>query len=374
MTTVNERFMSGSQQKGNQAKFGFIETNLEIVEMELNLIDFSDLEGLEINICDLSGGEGNQINFTKEYLEKNNLKPKAYYNEIHEERYNLCKSKFEDLNCLNSDFFNLKVGRKESNKFKKDLITLVRNNPPYMYIERNNRTVRAEVEFIAKNTDFNAAGGIQIIEIPKHQLEEIPSLLKFLCKMYEIYIYKFPEEIYKKYSQIAIIGKKKEKPFLDENIYNEIKFNLENDLIPYLSNENKKIFKIRREDVENVGNIEIFRDKTITDETLFNGLNDVISELINVDKKNTIRNYNTEKLIPLIEPLAGHISQLLAAGRFDGINGNFLIRGGARKMVECKTDIEHTEKGTKKTETQTEVLKPFLEITNSRGEILRKDF
>ena len=58
MNEVSTRKMSSDRQIGNQGKLGFVPTNKSIVEMELNLIDFSEITNNKytVNVCDLSGG------------------------------------------------------------------------------------------------------------------------------------------------------------------------------------------------------------------------------------------------------------------------------------------------------------------------------
>ena len=50
--------------------------------------------------------------------------------------------------------------------------------------------------------------------------------------------------------------------------------------------------------------------------------------------------------------------------------GNLLIKGGANKIIETEVIKEEG----KETTVQTEVLKPYIEITNKNGDIIYKDF
>lgn len=369
---VITRKMSSERQWGNQGKLGFIPTSREIVEMELNLIDFSEISNnlFPVNICDLSGGTGDQIHWTNIYLCKKGIQANVYYNELSEQRYSEAIKKYPYMNALNADFFNVKVGNKNNRNFTKSVFSIIRNNPPYMYIEKFGENVRAEVEFFIKNSLLDIPGGIHIIEVPIHQLRGIRNFINMISYRYEVFIAKFPKEVYKNYKQVAIICKKKNIPSKDINEIERIYNLIDNDLLPYLNEVKDKVFKVKKEDFKKSKEINIFRENKVTQQTLKNGLDAVIDSLITADKKANKTLKGVEKLKSIIELKPGHVSQLLSSGKYDDILGDLLIRGGANKVLE-KTQIE--ENG-KTIETLTEILKPFIEITNKAGDILYKDF
>lgn len=369
---VRTRLMSSERQFGNQAKLGFVPTDKNIVEMELNLIDFSEIvnNDFPVNICDLSGGKGEQIHWTSNYLLSKGIQSNVFYNELQEERYNECVKAYPYMKSLNCDIFNIKVGYKNNRNFSKDVFSIIRNNPPYMYIERNSKSVRAEVEFFLKNTLLDIAGGIHILEVPIHQLLGIKSFMQMISYRYDVFMAKFPREVYKNFKQVAVICKKKNVPSNNKEELNNLYMLLENDELPFLDEVNEKIFKVKRDDFKKAKEINIFRENKITEKTLANGLNEVLDSLIIADKKTNRIIKGTEKLKPIIELLPGHISQLLASGKYDNIMGNLLIRGGANKVIETEVINEIG----KETTIQTEVLKPFVEITNKNGDILYKNF
>lgn len=369
---VSTRLMSSERQWGNQGKLGFVPTSREIVEMELGLIDFSDLANnlFPVNICDLSGGTGDQIHWTNIYLHKKGIESNVYYNDLSEERYSECVSKYPYMNSLNCDFFNIKVGHKNNRNFSKSIFSIVRNNPPYMYIEKYGQNVRAEVEFFLKNTLLDIPGGIHIMEVPIHQLRGIKNFINMICYRYEVFIAKFPKEVYKKYKQVAVICKKKKAPSRVPEEIERICTLIDNDMVPYIDEVKEKVFKVCKEDFKRAKDINIFRENRVTQQTLKNGLDAVLDSLIVADKKSNKTIKGVDKLRPIIELQPGHISQLLASGKYDDILGNLLIRGGANKVIEKSVRKEDS----KEIETSTEVLKPFIEITNKAGDILYKDF
>ncbi|MDU2121913.1 MAG: DUF6094 domain-containing protein [Clostridium celatum] len=370
---VKSRLLSSDRQFGNQGVFGFVPTSEEIVKKELDLIDFSEIEGNDfpVNVCDLSGGKGDQLHWMNTYLKSREISSNCYYNEISEERYNQCLRSYPYMNSLNCDFFYLKVGHKENKNFNKKVFSIIRNNPPYMYLEKRGDNVRAELEFFLKNTLLDIDGGIHIMEVPIHQLVGIKNFINMICYRYEVFIAKFPKGVFEKFKQVAIICKKKSMPSNNKEEVEKIYYQIDNDCLPFLDEVNEKVIKVSRDDFRKAKNINIFRENKITLETLSNGLNEVLDTLIISDKKANKTLKGVDKLKPLIELQAGHISQLLTSGKYDSIMGNLLIRGGANKVIEVKV-IE--EDWGKETTIETEVLKPFVEITNKNGDILYKDF
>lgn len=369
---VKERLMSSERQWGNQGKFGFVPTSKEIVDLELGLIDFSEIEqnNFPFNICDLSGGNGDQLNWVKEYLANKNINTSCYYNEISEIRYKECSKKYPYMNTLNEDFFDLRIGNKENKVLNKKVFSLIRNNPPYMYIEKNGCNVRAEQEFFIKNSLHDIDGGIHIFELPIHQLLGIENLLSIITFRYKIFIAKFPEKEYERYKQVVVLCQKKEKFSRDKEFVEMIKENLRNDNIPFLDKIEGPIFKLKLSEMKKAKEINIFRQNKITDSTMRAGLDNVIDNLINAEIKKNKMVVGSNLNKPIIELLPGNISQLLASGRYDDIMGNLLIKGGANKIIET----EVIEEEGKETTVETEVLKPYIEITNKNGDIIYKDF
>ena len=370
---VRQSLMSSDRQSGNQGQFGFVPTCKEIVDMELNLIDFSELKENKypINICDLSGGTGDQLNWMHNYLLEKSITTKAYYNEISEDRYKVCTEKYPYMNTLNTDFFSIKVGTNVNKALNKKVFSIVRNNPPYMYIERRGLTVRAELEFFLQNSLYDISGGIQILEVPIHQLIGIKGFLNMMCYRYDVFIAKFPKGEFEKFKQVVVICKKKKSPSSGKERVNEIIKSYNENTIPYLDEVKEKVFTVSKDDFMKTKEIDIFRDKRVSEETLFNGLNDVLDSLIVSEKKDSKEISYHEELKPLIQLGSGHISQILAAGRFDGLMDNLLVRGGIKK--EVVTEVTVNEDGTEVT-IETEALKPYIELTNKNGDIVFKDF
>lgn len=373
MVEVKTSYMSSERQSGNQGDFGYVPTARYIVEKELDLIDFSAIKNNDfvVNIADLSGGIGEQLDWSCSYLGKNNIKTDAYYNEITLKRYKECADKFHYMKKLNTDFFRLKICRKEGRSDSKKVFSIIRNNPPYMYLQRRGKNVRAEQEFFLKNSTFSINGGIQIMEIPLHQLAGIKNFISMITYRYkDIFIAKFPRGEFEKFKQVVIIGKLKSEFNSDKGAELNLIKQITEDTIPYLDDIDAKVISVSKEDFQKAKEINIFRENLITNETLKNGLNEVLESLLTSEKKATTVIVGKEPLKPIIELQPGHVSQLLASGKYDGIMGDLLIRGGANKEIVTQL-IKEDEK---ETTIETETIKPFIEITNKIGEIVYKDF
>lgn len=375
MHEVKTNRMSSERQSGNQGKFGFQPTNEDIVKMEMKLIDFSELEGndCEVNIADLSGGTGAQLNCMYRYLQEQNIKANAFYNEITQERFTICSEKYPYMNKLNADFFRLKIAHKDNRNLNKRVFSVLRNNPPYVYLNIRGKNIRAEQEFFVKNFLYNIKGGIQIFELPIHQLIGIKHLLSIITSRYsDVFIAKFPQGQFEKFKQVVLVGKAKPAIMQDKQEEEKIRKILESDNIPYLDQVNKKVIKVSLEDFKKgFKEVNLFRENIITQETLRNGLDEVLDSLIISEKvANKKIGHNKEELKPIIELQAGHISQLLASGRYNGIMGDFLVKGGSNKVIN--SEVEDDENKT--TTIKTEIIKPFIEITNKVGDIVYKDF
>lgn len=372
MNEVSTRKMSSDRQIGNQGKLGFVPTNKSIVEMELNLIDFSEVANNQysVNICDLSGGTGDQLHWTHEYLRSMNICSNSYYNELSTERYSECVRRYDYIHALNGDFFNIKVGTKNNKALNKKVFSIIRNNPPYMYLEKRGISVRAEIEFFIRNSMLDIAGGIQIMEVPLHQLRGIKNFLNIITYRYEIFVAKFPRLEFEKYKQVVVICKKKANFSQDKETVDKLIELIDNDQLPFLDEVDYKVMKVTKEQFKKASEIDIFRENKVTEKTLKNGLRDCLSSLIVADKKSNMQIIGSTKLKPIIELQPGHISQLLASGKFDNVMGDLLIRGGANKVIE----ISQTKEDDKTVTTSTEVIKPFIELTNKNGDILFREF
>lgn len=368
---IIERKMNSERQWGNEGKLSFFPTSENVTNLEMSLIDFSELEGSDIslNIADLSGGEGDQLNWMYQYLRSKNINAEAYYNELAKERYDKGISNYPYFHGVNTDIFELRIANKFNRNLNKKVFSIIRNNPPYSWLNRRERNVRAELDFFVHNSLYDIAGGIHIFELPIHQLSGIQNLISIINYRYEMRIFKFPRGEYENFKQVVVMCQKREIAIKDKDRVDQIKFDIENDNIPYLDEVTVPVFKAFIKDFKKTPPINLFRNGRVTEDTLFCGLGQVLDELIESDKKDS-QIISCERGKPIVELLPGHISQILASGGYNGVMGNLLVKGGCNKVIETiKEDDDDKE-----TITEFEVLKPYIELTNKVGDILYRNF
>lgn len=374
--TVEKMKMSGDWQigKGAIADMGFVPTKKEIVMMELSKIDFSELDTTPVTICDFSGGEGEQLAWMYEHMKEKGLNPYAYYNEMHTTRFNTAVERYgqlENFHMVNTDFFFLKCRHKNGTAYKRDNIAVIRNNPPYTYLEKFGETVRAEEEFFFENSFLNASEGVHIFELPIHQLIGIELFIKRITYRYEqIHIFKFPEAEFKKYKQVCLIGVKKKNNSQDLEKAENLREQLIADNIPYLDEDNTPVVKLSLKSVKSCKPINVYRDGRVNDVTLTNGYSSVIGSVWDKVKQSAAKNYITIEQggIPIIEKLIGHKALELNSGKYNGIQDNVLLKGGYEKEIVMSEEWD----GDTKITTRTEVIKPTIAVTNRNGDILVK--
>lgn len=368
---MEERRMSSHRQINNQGNLGFFPTDLAIVDMEMKLVDWSELinNNIPINITDLTGGLGDQLNKIYEYLLDLNINTECYYNELNVARYDSCVKKHPHMHHLNSDANYLKIGSKNGNAVEKRVFGIIRNNPPYGFdSDGNGFTTRLEKRFFEINTAYDILGGIHFLEIPIQWADK--DLLTIMGYKYDMKAFKFPEGVFENFKQICIVMKKKKAPCKDkvnvENILLDIK---SNNLIE-LDKVTAPVFKVELNDFTKANPIYYFRNNRVSDNTLHAGSLQVWDEIVKFNsKKNRANIILKEK--PIIEQLQGHIASLLASGRYNGIMGDLLVAGGSNKIVVANSTFD--DKGLE-TITETQMLKPFIELTNKNGDIMYKDF
>lgn len=376
---IEKMKMSGDWQtgKGAVADLGFVPTKKEIVLMEMSKIDFSELEGNKnlITMCDFTGGEGEQLNYMYEYVKAKGLNPAAYYNEMHTTRFNTAMERYSHLdnfNMVNTDFFSLKCRHKNGTAYKKENIAIIRNNPPYTYTEKMEKTVRTEEVFFLENSLLNASNGIHIFELPIHQLTGIENLIKKILYRYEnVHVFKFPKAEFKKFKQVVVIGVRKKNNSADLEKAEILKERIIADKIPYLDDDNIPVVKLSARAVNSCKPINVFRDGRVNSVTLTNGYNEVMGSVWDKVKKSSKECLMAieDRGDPIIEKLIGHKALELNGGFYNGIQGDsVLIKGGYEKDIV----VEQEWDGDTKITTSTEVIKPTIAVTNKLGDILVK--
>lgn len=365
---------SGCQQKGNEGNYGFVPTKEEIVEMELRLIDTSDIAlNSIVTLCDLTAGLGDQLALMHDNMIERGFIPFSYYCEISDLRYQQAVEKYaikENFNMIKADAQYLRISGKNNSK---KVFSIIRNNPPYMHLEQLGSSIRAEELFFFENDKFAVEGAVHIFELPLHQLIGIKNFLRKIAYRYEnIHIFKFPEEEFKKYSQVVLIANKKFENSNDIELADQILLDLQSGNIPYLSDVSYPIVSLTEKTIKKSSTLEVFRDGRVTDESLSKGLLSVLDDMLEKDRTRYLSsncNDRFDNSKPIIERLIAHRAIELNSGKFDGIRGDVLVRGGTKKVVDISEELDEE----KKTIIESERIIPFIELTTQNGTILVRD-
>lgn len=366
-----ERRMSHHRQISNQGNLGFFPTSLNVVNMEMALVDWSELvnNDITINMTDLTGGLGDQLNRMHKYLLDLNINTECYYNELNVDRYNKCAKTYPYMTHLNTDANYLKVGSKNGKSVDKKVFGIVRNNPPYGYdTDEFEFTTRLEKRFYEINTNYDILGGIHFLEIPVGQVDK--DLLTLMNYRYEMKAFKFPKGEFEHFNQVCIVMKKKKKPFRDKVDTENILLDIQADNLIELDKVTTPVFKAELSDFSMANPVYYFRSNEVSYKTLYIGGSQVWDEVIKFNTKRNRANVVLKEK-PIIEQLQGHIASLLASGRYNGIMGDLLVTGGSNKVIDRQSIFD--DKGLE-TIIETQMLKPFIELTNKNGDIMFKDF
>jgi hypothetical protein len=363
-----------SRTQGNDAKYGYYPTELSIVEREMNLIRFDDLQDDSIiPICDFTGGTGEQLETMYQMLLQKGLRPKAYYNEITLERFKEAKATYGDLSdfyLCNTNLFSLKCRNKDGRKYDAKTMVVIRNNPPYGDESTHSGTRRLEEKFFLENHKYLVDGGIHILEVPYTTLINYPSFLRKIFYRYKgVEILDFPET---KYKQVVVIGVKKRNGYNDNELADEWLEKIKAKQLKNLRDIEGPLFNLEQKTIKKAKEVTVYRDGRVNEETLTNGLFSIFNELQEREK----REDPIEKKIQvvgdetaIVERGIGHRALELASGKFNKVCGDVLIYGYADKKIETTVEIE----GDKEITTETEKIVSGIEVTNKYGKVIRKE-
>ncbi|NBI07530.1 hypothetical protein [Senegalia massiliensis] len=369
--------------KYNDAKYGFYPTPSEIVEKEMQLISFIGVsKDTPIPMCDFSGGIGEQLYTMHNYLsEKEGLTPVSYFNELHSERYQQARINYsgvDNFHMCSSDLFRLKCRHKSGKRYDSSVMSIIRNNSPYGETVQYGQKVRLEEIFFVENDRYLVPNGIHIIEFPTTTLINNINLLRRITYRYkDINIFRLPRHIMKKkhnaqVQQIVLFGVKKKKNSNDKELAQQLHEQLKLGKIKDITEINEPIYFLSDEIVKKAKEVTVYRDGTVNDITLTNGLNNELDSLLKKDKDTDLLNKNIQadkESIGIIEKKIGHRALDLASGKFNDVQGNVLIYGYSGKRIDTKVEMDEDTEIT----TETEVIVSGIEITNKNGTILRKE-
>ena len=336
-----------------QAKMGYYPAPEKITEIMMKYLK-RKRQGL-IRILDPCAGEGTAL-----YIIGNHLQPETFGIEIDLERGNRAK---EILNrCLVTDYQNTKISHKS--------FSLLWLNPPYDWsapdgeIEKSERYERI---FLRDCIPYLCAGGILIYLIPQRRLDgHIARMLSY--RFDRLGIFRFPEEEYRVFKQLVILGVLKKRPEKDDEGALYLKnCGLQKAIVPYLPEDPQDMYEVP---ISPSKTRFIFMSKTIDPEELAKEILEY--GLFEQFREMTIPLRMTEKIRPIMRLRYGHLAQIIACGFMNGVVWDrdkgrpLLVKGVTKKevlhFVEKEGDIEkHIER---------DQIKPFINAFDRNGKIL----
>ena len=335
-----------------QAKMGYYPTPEGVTEIIRKYLK-RERKGL-IRIFDPCAGEGTALHFIG-----NHLQAETYGIEIDFQRGG--KAKKIITRCLVTDYQNTRISHKS--------FSLLWLNPPYDWsapdgeIEKSERYERI---FLRDCIPYLCAGGILVYLIPQRRLDgHIARMLSY--RFERLSIFRFPEEEYRAFKQLVILGVLKRKPEKDDEGALYLKnCGLQKAIVPYLPKTPQDIYEVP---ISPSKARFLFMSKTIEPEELAEeirvyGLFEWFSEM-------TTPLRMTEKIRPIMRLRYGHLAQIIACGFMNGVvwdrdkRNPLLVKGVTKKeilhSVEIEGDIErHIER---------EQIKPFIQAFDRNGEI-----
>jgi len=335
-----------------QAKMGYYPTP-ELVTPIIAQYLKRQANGL-IRIFDPCAGEGTALQFIG-----NHLNAETYGIEIDIEHGN--KAQEILIKCLITDYQNTRISHKS--------FSLLWLNPPYDWAARDyelESSERYERTFLRECVQYLCPGGILVYLIPQKRLDRhIAQILSY--RFEQISIYRFPEEEYKSFKQLVILGILKKNPVKDdETIDYLIKCGQFIISVPYLPITPSFIYDVP---LSPVSTNFIFKSKEIDIEDLAKEIQQ--HGLFPQFKEITTPLRITEKIHPIMPLRYGHLAQILACGLMNGVvwdrekENPLLVKGITKKEVKYTVEVQgETEK-----HIETDHIKIIINAFNQKGEM-----
>ena len=336
-----------------QAKMGFYPTPESLTPIIARYLKRQKY-GL-IRAIDPCAGEGSAIK-----LIGNPLEAETYGIEIDLDRGE--KAKQTLTRCLITDYQNTRISN--------SAFSLLWLNPPYDWAAKDSqidKSERYERTFLRDSIKYLCPKGILIYLIPLKRLDgHISRMLSY--RFEQVSIFKFPEEEYKAFKQLVIMGTLKKQPKKDDDLAEYLKqCGQLKAVVPYLPEKPTHIYEVP---VSPSPANFMFRSKEIDTEELA----EEISEygLFHHFREITTPLDLEEKIRPIMPLRHGHLAQILACGMMNGIVWDrerinpLLIKGITKKEVDHSVEIvdENVEKHIEK-----DVIKIQINAFNRSGEL-----
>ena len=335
-----------------QAKMGYYPTPGQVIPLIASYLK-RECEGL-IRVLDPCAGTGVAVKKIGDALQAETCGI-----EIDQERGDFAKGVLD--RCLVTDYQNTRISHGS--------FSLLWLNPPYDWAARDNdieKSERYERTFLRDCVPYLCSRGILVYLIPQGRLDgRIAGMLSY--RFEQIDVYRFPEDAYKAYRQLVVMGVLKNMPDKDDAMAEYLKncgsFKV---TVPYLPENPPHVYEVpltpSRTDF-------VFRARDIDPQELGEeiqryGLFDHIRDI-------TTPLRMTEKIRPIMPLRHGHLAQILACGLMNGIVWDrkkkkpLLIKGITKK------EVEHTfeSAGNYEKHIETDRIKITIKAFNRRGDM-----
>jgi SAM-dependent methyltransferase len=343
-----------------QAKMGFYPTPPIVADQILNILDIRP----ECCVLDPCCGEGAVLaDF------KRRFGVETFGVELDAIRFEKAEKVADHV--LNCD----SVNELKAEKMSYDVLW---ENPPYDWDVTEDDSQRLEKTFYKAHKGLVSPHGIIVFLIPFGVLQ---SCVNLLSRLRELRVFAFPEQEYKVFKQLVIIGRQYLHTDEDENYKTNQKYlkSIIRDIPAETAYEiletteqaalkGEKLYKVER-----TGNRVTFRSKRIDPEEVYglvqtSKLSGLLGEL------QTIQTINT---ITPISPLTdGHLAMLLASGMMDGEfigsdGDRYVVKGSVKSGVSESEELSEDGKAAKITQrTNYTIVVKSINLTQGTMEII----
>lgn len=308
-----------------QAKMGYYPTPEGVTEIIKNYLKPSN--GL-IRILDPCAGEGKALKAIGKHL-----KAETYGVEIDSDRGRSAKRILTRV--LVTDYQKARISREG--------FSLLWLNPPYDWSVTSGdieKAERYERIFLRDTIKYLSPEGILVYLIPQKRLDgHLTRILSYRFK--KLKVYRFPEEDYKEFNQLIILGVLKPKPLKENDASRYLKdCGMKKAIVPHLPSKPKAIYSVPVSPNKRLqfttkaidpGELE----QEIRDHGLFEQFKEMIVPLKMV-----------EKIRPIMKLRHGHLAQIIACGFINGVvwdrkhQNPLLIKGATKKEVQRSVEVE----------------------------------
>jgi hypothetical protein len=178
--------------------------------------------------------------------------------------------------------------------------------------------------------------------------------------------------VFEHFKHVVIIGVKKRHDSKDTEIAEQLYEAVRTDKLPYLNEVTEPVYCLTDEIVKRAKEVNLFRDGEVNHVTLTNGLLNELDGLFKKEQETDLIAKRIEVLGDekgIVERSIGHRALELASGKFNKVCGDVLIYGYTDKKIIQSVEIENDLKVT----TETEIIVSGIEVTNKKGDVIRKE-